>query len=86
MYSSFAGRWPALRLIRSLLDQNDSLYRLPSTVLEQMLRDPSSHRFPRYAGCGWRIRSMAEFATHKRSEAKGLRATLIPRDRYPAVR
>ena len=50
MYASFAGRWPALRFIRSLLVQNDSMYRLPSTVLEQMLRDPSSHRFPRYAG------------------------------------
>ena len=33
-----------------LLDQNDGLYRLPSTALEQMLRDPSSYRFPRFAG------------------------------------
>ena len=31
------------------LDQNDSRYRLPSTVSEQMLRHPSSHRFPRFA-------------------------------------
>ena len=38
-----------------LLDQNDSLYRLPNAVFEQMLRDPSSHRFPRFAGARVRM-------------------------------
>ena len=33
-----------------LLDQNDGLYRLPNTEFEQMLRDPKSHRIPRFAG------------------------------------
>ena len=33
-----------------LLHQSDGLYRLPSTKFEQMLRDPTSHRFARFAG------------------------------------
>ena len=33
-----------------LLDQNDRLYRLANTKFEQMLRDPASHRLPRFAG------------------------------------
>ena len=33
-----------------LLDRNDGLYRLPNAKFEQMLRDPTSHRIPRFAG------------------------------------
>lgn len=33
-----------------LLDQDDALYRLPNIRFEQMLRDPASHRLPRFAG------------------------------------
>ena len=33
-----------------LLDQDDVLYRLPSTKFRQMLRDPASCRVPRFAG------------------------------------
>ena len=33
-----------------LLDQNDVLFRLPNTKFDQMLRNPTSHRLPRFAG------------------------------------
>jgi CRP-like cAMP-binding protein len=33
-----------------LLDRDDVLYRLPNTKFEQMLRDPTRHRFLRFAG------------------------------------
>lgn len=33
-----------------LLDQDDSLYRLPNTQFEQMHRDPASHPLPLFAG------------------------------------
>ena len=32
-----------------LLDQDDRLYRLQNTKFEQMLRNPTSHRIPRFA-------------------------------------
>jgi hypothetical protein len=38
-----------------LLDQDDNLYRLPNTKFEQMLRDPISHRIPRFAGARVRM-------------------------------
>jgi hypothetical protein len=38
-----------------LLDQDENLYRLPNTAFEQMLRDPTSHRFPRFAGARMRM-------------------------------
>lgn len=38
-----------------LLDQDDGLYRLPNTKFEQMLRDPTSHRLPRFAGARVRM-------------------------------
>ena len=40
---------------RFLLDQNDGLYRLPNTTFGQMLRDPTSHRLPRFAGARVRM-------------------------------
>jgi hypothetical protein len=40
---------------RFLLDQDDGLYRLPDTKFEQMLREPTSHRFPRFAGARVRM-------------------------------
>jgi hypothetical protein len=33
-----------------LLDRNDTLYRLPNTAFDQMLRDPKGHPLPRFAG------------------------------------
>lgn len=33
-----------------VLDQNDDLYRLPNRTFEQMLRGPTGHRFPHFAG------------------------------------
>ena len=33
-----------------LLDQDDVLFRLPNTKFNQMLRNPTSHRLPRFAG------------------------------------
>jgi hypothetical protein len=38
-----------------LLDQDENLYRLPNTTFEQMLRDPTSHCFPRFAGARMRM-------------------------------
>ena len=38
-----------------LLDQDDALYGLPNTKFEQMLRDPTSHRLPRFAGARVRM-------------------------------
>lgn len=38
-----------------LLDQDDGLYRLPSTKFRQMLRDPASCRLPRFAGARVRM-------------------------------
>jgi hypothetical protein len=39
-----------------LLDQDDNLYRLPNTKFEQILRDPTSLRIPRFAGARVRNR------------------------------
>ena len=33
-----------------LLDQDDGLFWLPNTKFEQMFRDPTNHRIPRFAG------------------------------------
>lgn len=38
-----------------VLDEKDGLYRLPNTKFDQMLRDPTSHRFPRFAGARVRM-------------------------------
>jgi hypothetical protein len=38
-----------------LLDQDDRIYRLPNAKFEQMLRDPTSHRIPRFAGARVRM-------------------------------
>lgn len=38
-----------------LLDQDDGLYRLPNTKFERMLREPTSHRLPRFAGARVRM-------------------------------
>jgi hypothetical protein len=38
-----------------LIDQNDLLHRVPNTKFEQMLRDPTSHRVPRFAGARVRM-------------------------------
>jgi hypothetical protein len=38
-----------------LLDQNDGLYRLANAKFEHMLRDPTSHRIPRFAGARVRM-------------------------------
>lgn len=42
-----------------LLDKDDGLYRLPNTKFEQMLRDPTSHRLPRFAGARVRMTDVA---------------------------
>lgn len=33
-----------------VLDHNDDLHRLPSRTFDKMLRGPTGHRFPRFAG------------------------------------
>ena len=38
-----------------LLDHDDGLYWLPNTKFEQMFRDPTSHRLPRFAGARVRM-------------------------------
>jgi len=42
-----------------LLDQDDGLYRLSNTKFEQMLRDPTSYRFLRFAGARVRMTDVA---------------------------
>jgi len=42
-----------------LLDQDDSLYRLPNTKFEQMLRNPTSYRLLRFAGARVRMTDVA---------------------------
>ena len=42
-----------------LLDQDDTLYRLPSVKFGQMLRDPTRCRFPRFAGSRVRMADVA---------------------------
>ena len=42
-----------------LLDQDDRLYRLPSTKFEQMLRDPTNCRLTRFAGTRVRMTHVA---------------------------
>ncbi len=41
-----------------LLDQKDGLYRLPNARFDKMLRDPSSHTIPRFAGARLRMADM----------------------------
>ena len=41
-----------------LLDQKDGLYRLPNARFDKMLRDPSSHAIPRFAGARLRMADM----------------------------
>jgi hypothetical protein len=41
-----------------LIDQDDELYRLPNFKFDQMLRDPTSHRLPRFAGARLRMASL----------------------------
>lgn len=42
-----------------LLGQDDTLYRLPNARFDQMLRDPTSCRFPRFAGIRVRMTDVA---------------------------
>ena len=42
-----------------LLDQDDTLYRLPSAKFEQMLRDPTRCHLPRFAGSRARMTDVA---------------------------
>ena len=42
-----------------LLDQDDTLYRLPSAKFDQMLRDPTRCRLPRFAGNRLRMTDVA---------------------------
>ena len=42
-----------------LLDQDDSLYRLPNTKFDQILRDPTCCRFARFAGIRVRMGDVA---------------------------
>ena len=42
-----------------LLDQDDTLYRLPSAKFARMLRDPTSCRLPRFAGSRLRMTDVA---------------------------
>lgn len=42
-----------------LLDQNDTLYRLPNTKFVRMLRDPTMCRLPRFAGTRVRMTDVA---------------------------
>jgi hypothetical protein len=42
-----------------LLDQDDTLYRLPNAKFEQMLRDPTSCHLPRFAGSRVRMTDVA---------------------------
>lgn len=42
-----------------LLDQHDSLYRLPSAKFDQMLRNPASCCLPRFAGARLRMSDVA---------------------------
>jgi hypothetical protein len=46
----------ALRIL--LLDEIDSLHWLPTTAFEQMLQNPVSHRFSRFAGARVRMASV----------------------------
>lgn len=46
----------ALRIL--LLDEIDSIHRLPTTTFEQMLQNPVSHRFSRFAGARVRMASI----------------------------
>ncbi len=41
-----------------LLDQKDDVYRLPNARFDKMLRDPSSHTIPRFAGARLRMADM----------------------------
>jgi len=38
-----------------LLDQDNGLYRLPNTKFDQLLRDPTIHRWPGFAGTRMRM-------------------------------
>ena len=42
-----------------LLDQDDTLYRLPNAKFDQILRDPTSCRFPLFAGTRVRMTDVA---------------------------
>ena len=42
-----------------LLDQDDTLYRLPSAKFNRMLRDPTTYRLPRFAGRRVRMTDVA---------------------------
>lgn len=42
-----------------LLDQDDTLYRLPSAKFDRMLRDPTTCRLPRFAGSRVRMTDVA---------------------------
>ena len=42
-----------------LLDQDDTLYRLPNAKFDQMLRDPTRCRLPRFAGRRLRMTDVA---------------------------
>ena len=42
-----------------LLDQDDTLYRLPSAKFSRMLRDPTCYRLPRFAGRRVRMTDVA---------------------------
>ena len=43
---------------RFLIDQNEELYRLPGAQFERMLRDPTSHCQPRFAGTRVRMANL----------------------------
>lgn len=49
-----------------LLDQKDTLHRLASRRFEQILRDPASHRFPRFAGNRVRVANVLVELLHRR--------------------
>ena len=50
-----------------LLDQDDGLYRLPNAKFEQMLRDPTSHRLPRFAGARVRMSDVLVELLHRQA-------------------
>ncbi len=55
-----------------LLDRDDTLYRLPNTTFDRMLRNPKSHGLPRFAG--QRVR-MADVELMDRQPVRVVRTT-----------
>ena len=55
-----------LSLRNFLLDQTDALYQLPSAAFERMIRDPSGHPLPAFAGQRLRLANVAVMLQDRR--------------------